>query len=117
MHSCNCRLLAWQASCFLLAQPTGYVPLSCSLLFGCSLGKEGVDEASLLCTCVFNGELSLLRRLLRAGARPDSGDYDRRTPLHIAAGGWATGLAEADCTIFSCFCCRRLNAGLMNQLG
>ena len=66
MHSCNCRLLAWQASCFLLAQPTGYVPLSCSLLFGCSLGKEGVDEASLLCTCVFGGELSLLRRLLRA---------------------------------------------------
>lgn len=37
----------------------------------------------------------MLRRLLRAGARPDSGDYDRRTPLHIAAGGCAAGLASA----------------------
>lgn len=63
-----------------------------------SLGKEGVDEASLLCTCVFAGELGLLRRLLRSGAHPDGGDYDRRTPLHIAAGaslGAWVGRAQA----------------------
>jgi ankyrin repeat protein len=52
----------------------------------CSVGKEGVDEAFLLCTCVFSGELGLLRRLLRAGAHTDAGDYDKRTALHIAAG-------------------------------
>ena len=51
-----------------------------------SLGKQGVDEASLLCSAVFAGEQALLRRLLRAGAKPDTGDYDRRRPLHIAAG-------------------------------
>lgn len=50
-----------------------------------SVGKEGVDEAFLLCTCVFSGELGLLRRLLRAGAHTDAGDYDKRTALHIAA--------------------------------
>lgn len=52
---------------------------------GGRLGRAGVDEASLLCQCVFSGELALLRRLLRAGAHPDAGDYDQRTALHIAA--------------------------------
>lgn len=51
-----------------------------------SLCKEGGAEASLLCNCVFGGEYGLLRRLLRAGAHVDQGDYDLRTPLHIAAG-------------------------------
>ena len=32
-----------------------------------------MDEAALLCTCVFNGEMALLRRLLRAGAHPNAG--------------------------------------------
>ncbi|PSC76146.1 potassium NKT2 [Micractinium conductrix] len=55
------------------------------LRFGGSLGKQGVAAASMLCTCVFKGELSLLRRLLRAGAEADAGDYDGRTALHLAA--------------------------------
>ena len=46
-----------------------------------------MDEAALLCTCVYHGEMALLRRLLHAGAHVDSGDYDKRTALHIAAGG------------------------------
>ncbi|KAL4458838.1 hypothetical protein ABPG75_013703 [Micractinium tetrahymenae] len=50
-----------------------------------SLCKEGGEEASLLCNCVFGGEFGLLRRLLRAGAHVDQGDYDLRTALHIAA--------------------------------
>ena len=49
------------------------------------LGKEGVSEAALLCTAVFEGDLKLLRLLLRAGAHVDAGDYDKRTALHIAA--------------------------------
>eukprot|EP00887_Chlorella_sp_A99_P005048 scaffold4.g5048.t1 len=32
---------------------------------GGSLGRTGVEEASLLCTCVFSGELKLLQRLLK----------------------------------------------------
>ena len=61
-----------------------------------SLGKKGVEEAALLCTCVFDGDLRLLRRLLRAGAHVDAGDYDKRTALHIAAGApGAGGLAAA----------------------
>lgn len=31
------------------------------------------------------GDLARLRRLLRAGADPCAVDYDRRSPLHIAA--------------------------------
>lgn len=49
------------------------------------LGKQGVSEASLLCTAVFEGDLKLLRRLLRGGAHVDADDYDRRTALHVAA--------------------------------
>ena len=48
--------------------------------------------ASVLCECVFNGNLQLLRKLLRAGAPPHVGDYDSRTALHIAA---AEGLTAA----------------------
>ena len=59
--------------------------------FGASLGRSGVEEAALLCTCVFDGELGMLRRLLRAGAHVDTGDYDKRTALHIAAGERADG--------------------------
>lgn len=44
-----------------------------------------MEAASLLCTCVYSGDLPLLRRLLRAGVDPDCGDYDRRTALHVAA--------------------------------
>ena len=41
--------------------------------------------ASLLCAAVFEGDLKLLRRLLRAGADVNAGDYDQRTALHVAA--------------------------------
>jgi ankyrin repeat protein len=41
--------------------------------------------ASLLCNCVYECNLPLLRRLLRAGAPVNLGDYDRRTALHISA--------------------------------
>jgi hypothetical protein len=44
-----------------------------------------IVTASQLCTAVYDGDMPLLRRLLRAGANPDAGDYDKRTPLHIAA--------------------------------
>lgn len=74
------------------------LPSTASLVPPHSLCKEGGEEASLLCNCVFGGEFGLLRRLLRAGAHVDQGDYDLRTALHIAAGGGgrqAGGLSAA----------------------
>lgn len=44
-----------------------------------------MDTASLLCKLVFDGDLPLLRRMIRAGIAIDAGDYDQRTALHIAA--------------------------------
>lgn len=41
--------------------------------------------ASLLCSAVYECNLPLLRRLLRAGAPVNAGDYDLRTPLHVSA--------------------------------
>ncbi len=41
--------------------------------------------AANMCTCVYDGDLRRLARLLRAGATPNAADYDLRTPLHIAA--------------------------------
>ncbi len=39
----------------------------------------------MLCTCVIECDLPLLRRYLRAGAPVDASDYDRRTALHCSA--------------------------------
>jgi hypothetical protein len=45
------------------------------------LGLDALEEASLLCTCVTNHDLRLLRRLLHAGANANAGNFDRRTAL------------------------------------
>ncbi len=42
-------------------------------------------SATKLCQCVFDGDIKLLSRLCRVGIDINAGDYDRRTPLHIAA--------------------------------
>ncbi|KAF6256108.1 hypothetical protein COO60DRAFT_1702472 [Scenedesmus sp. NREL 46B-D3] len=59
---------------------------------GCSSGQHSgsgtswaLQLASLLCNCVYECNLPLLRRLLRAGAPVDVGDYDKRTALHVSA--------------------------------
>jgi ankyrin repeat protein/CRP-like cAMP-binding protein len=55
---------------------------------GAQLGsstQQSGKMAILLCSTVYNGDLKLLRRLLRAGADVDAVDYDGRTALHIAA--------------------------------
>ncbi|PSC71927.1 potassium channel SKOR [Micractinium conductrix] len=76
---------------------------SCALLEACKYGhddlivtlkkshasldghKSSVEQAAVLCTAVFDGDLPLLRRLLLAGVAVDAGDYDKRTALHISA--------------------------------
>ena len=48
--------------------------------------------ASVLCQAVFDGDIVLLKRLLRAGIQVDAVDYDQRAATHIAA---AEGNASA----------------------
>ncbi len=38
-----------------------------------------------MCTCVFEGDLVRLKRILRSGCDVDAADYDKRCALHIAA--------------------------------
>jgi ankyrin repeat protein len=63
------------------------LPHMCRMLLwaGAQLNVSGVKSAALLCSAVYEGDMQLLRRLLRAGARADAEDYDKRTALHIAA--------------------------------
>ena len=39
------------------------------------LGFSGAKTANELCTCVFDGNMPLLRRFLEAGVPVDAGDY------------------------------------------
>ena len=51
-------------------------------------GKLCMSEslaASVLCQAVFDGDIALLKRLLRAGIQVNAADYDKRTAAHIAA--------------------------------
>lgn len=43
------------------------------------------DIATTLCSLAGAGDVAGLERFVAAGADPSSGDYDRRTPLHVAA--------------------------------
>lgn len=43
------------------------------------------DAGSHLCKIVADGKIDVLRRLLEYGINPNSANYDRRTPLHVAA--------------------------------
>nr|QCT84044.1 potassium channel SKOR [Thinopyrum elongatum] len=51
---------------------------------GAALNLE--DAGGYLCRVVAEGKIDLLRRLLRFGIDPNCRNYDRRTPLHVAAG-------------------------------
>lgn len=58
------------------------------LSHGASVGEPNMkrmEVAARLCSCVFEGNLPLLRRLLKAKAPVDAGDYDKRTALHISS--------------------------------
>jgi ankyrin repeat protein len=52
---------------------------------GAKLCFDEGDAASTLCQTVFNGDLQLLQRLLKAKIPVDAGDYDRRRASMIAA--------------------------------
>ena len=44
-----------------------------------------LEDEGALCDAAGNGNLDFVRQLIKAGCDPSRGDYDRRTPLHIAA--------------------------------
>ena len=56
---------------------------------GAALGVDGeIAEALypvLLCAAAGRGDVEGLERMIAAGADLDAGDYDGRTPLHLAA--------------------------------
>lgn len=48
--------------------------------------KRAIDDAgSCLCETVARKDVAFLKRVLMFGTNPNSKNYDRRTPLHIAA--------------------------------
>jgi hypothetical protein len=68
---------------------------ACLLQAGASLDghTSSVEQAAVLCTAVFDGDLPLLRRLIAAGVAVDSGDYGELCGLvgvdeRALGGGW-----------------------------
>jgi ankyrin repeat protein len=54
---------------------------------GASLCLPESLAASILCQAVFDGDIVLLQRLLKAGIPVNVSDYDKRTASHIAVRG------------------------------
>ena len=68
----------------LLALKSGHDRITSLLVkHGAALNLE--DAGGYLCRVVTGGRIDLLNRLLRFGVDPNCKNYDRRTPLHIAA--------------------------------
>ena len=49
------------------------------------MNKTHKGVAYELCQCIFEGDMALMRRYIKAGVDIDIGDYDQRTALHVAA--------------------------------
>jgi ankyrin repeat protein len=85
------------SSALLEAVKAGQAPLLGLLVgAGAALQLSNSELSSALCSMVVEEQEGLLRRYIAAGANVAAGDYDKRTPLHIAA---AEGkLAMVRCT-------------------
>ncbi len=53
--------------------------------FPCRLEMSSAEAATQLCTCVFDCNVPLLRRYMKAGILVNAGNFDSRTALHVAA--------------------------------
>ena len=71
----------------------------------CSLNETHKQIAYVLCQCIFEGDMALMRRYIKAGVDIDIGDYDQRTALHIAA-------AEVNLPAVTSFCSKPTRACL-----
>ncbi|KAG2610439.1 hypothetical protein PVAP13_4KG196250 [Panicum virgatum] len=76
-----------------------------ALLFAKGAKLSLKNAGSHLCTAVAKGDSDFIRRALAFGADPNCGDYDHRTPLHIAAAEGlyliAQMLVEAGASVFA----------------
>ncbi|RLN12894.1 potassium channel KOR1 [Panicum miliaceum] len=76
-----------------------------ALLFAKGAKLSLKNAGSHLCTAVAKGDSDFIRRALACGADPNCGDYDHRTPLHIAAAEGlyliAKMLVEAGASVFA----------------
>lgn len=78
--------------------------------------------AYVLCQCIFDGDMALMRRYIKAGVDIDIGDYDQRTALHIAAAEVnlpAVGplpLQQA-LALHQCACCQGTEQRLVTLIG
>ncbi|KAL3130260.1 hypothetical protein ABBQ38_008093 [Trebouxia sp. C0009 RCD-2024] len=52
---------------------------------GANMNRTHKQVAYELCQCIFEGDMALMRRYIKAGVDMDIGDYDQRTALHVAA--------------------------------
>ncbi|KAF5469216.1 hypothetical protein F2P56_013305 [Juglans regia] len=52
------------------------------------------DAGGFLCTTVVRRDVDLLKKVLSSGINPNANNYDRRTPLHIAASEGLYSMAE-----------------------
>ena len=71
--------------------------------------KESL-AASSLCQAVFEGDSTLLRRLLEAGTPVNAVDYDMRAAIHIAA-------AEGNLSAMRALCSHGANLDLVDRWG
>ena len=51
----------------------------------CRLEVTTAEASTQLCTCVFDCNVPLLRRYIKAGILVNAGNFDSRTALHLAA--------------------------------
>lgn len=77
---------------------------------GAKLCMKESFAASTLCQAVFDGDSTLLRRLLEAGTPVNASDYDKRTASHIAA-------AEANLSAFRALCSHGADLVLEDRWG
>lgn len=49
------------------------------------LDLPSTEAAAHVCTCVFDCNVPLLRRFIKAGIAVNAGNFDKRTALHVAA--------------------------------
>ena len=67
--------------------------------WGAKVSSQGEGA---LCDAAGSGNIEQVRQLLKSGADPSLGDYDQRTPLHVAAANGHHKVPSLICTALYC---------------
>ena len=65
----------------------------------CRLEMITAEASTQLCTCVFDCNVPLLRRYIKAGILVNAGNFDSRTALHLAAAEGNLAAVRLRCTV------------------